>query len=319
VITEGQIRLISRYYAGQGRRFAYLELAQEHLLAWMTAEGLFAGAPGDVVFKGGTAIRKFRLGKRGRFSTDLDFAVSQDAFAHYVLDALQQGGVEHAGVRFHARAIDRPAAKGVWYATVPGIADATMDTKIEFTRRRPLLPPVVPTRRPEISGVSPDLLGFDLPLVPIMRLEENLAEKLARFRRIVRSRDCYDLAETGREVRGALDLIRLIVCFKVYFDIVRDGRPSAVPFLAGPEYVGRKTVEIVDPDDLGLIVGGQVDYQEMLGAIGSIFGPMGSPSGPLEQRLAAVNKADLYWADGEYAQLAEQYRAAPPEGDRGLV
>lgn len=74
MITEGQLRLISRYYAGQGRPFAFLELAQEHFLLWMFREGIFDGGPEDVVFKGGTAIRKFRLGKRGRFSTDLDFA-----------------------------------------------------------------------------------------------------------------------------------------------------------------------------------------------------------------------------------------------------
>ena len=83
-----------------------------------------------------------------------------------------------------------------------------------------------------------------------MRLEENLAEKLARFRRVIRSRDLYDLAEMGRDVRDQIDLVRQIVCFKVYFDVVRDGRESPSPFPAGPEYVGRKVVEIIDPDDL---------------------------------------------------------------------
>jgi len=31
-----------------------------------------------------------------------------------------------------------------------------------------------------------------------MRLEENLAKKLARFRRVIRSRDLYDLAEDAQ-------------------------------------------------------------------------------------------------------------------------
>ena len=203
MITEGQLRLISRYYAGRGREFAFLELAQEHLLEWMVREGLFAGDSEDVVFKGGTAIRKFRLGRRGRFSTDLDFAVAQDAFGDHVIVALQQGLVEVDNVRFEARTIDLAAGKATWVAIVDGVG-TTMPSKLEFTGRPTLLPPIIPTARPEIGGVTPALLGFELPLIPLMRLEENLAEKLARFRRVIRSRDVYDLAEMGHLVRGQL-------------------------------------------------------------------------------------------------------------------
>ena len=106
MITEGQLRLISSYYAGRGREFAFLELAQEHLLEWMAREGLFAGDPDDVVFKGGTAIRKFRLGKRGRFSTDLDFAVAQDAFGEHV-----------CGVELAATVTTSRQSKAIWSGT----------------------------------------------------------------------------------------------------------------------------------------------------------------------------------------------------------
>jgi predicted nucleotidyltransferase component of viral defense system len=314
MITEGQLRLISRYYAGRGREFAFLELAQEHLLEWMVREGLFAGAPEDVVFKGGTAIRKYRLGRRGRFSTDLDFAVAQDAFGEHVIVALQQGLIEVDNVRFESRSVDLPAAKATWVAAVDGLG-TTMSSKLEFTRRPALLPPIVPAARPEIGGITPDLLGFELPLIPLMRLEENLAEKLARFRRVIRSRDVYDLAEMGHSVRDHIDLVRLSLCFKVYLDIVRDGRESAVPFRGGPEFLGRTAAEIVDPDDLGLVLGGRVDYGPMLEKIGNDFGPMGAPQGAVETRLANVNRGDLYWAEGEYMRLRSEYRAAPPEGD----
>ncbi len=317
MITEGQLRLISRYYAGRGREFAFLELAQEHFLLWMLREGLFAGDPEDVVFKGGTAIRKYRLGPRGRFSTDLDFAVAGDAYAEHVIASLDQGLVKVEGVRFIATDVDVPAAKARWVAIADGVGQ-TMEAKIEFTRRPTLLAPMVPLRRAEIAGMSPDLLGFELPLIPLMRLEENLAEKLARFRRVIRSRDLYDLAEMGREVREQIALVRQIVCFKVYFDVVRDGRESPAPFLAGPEYVGRTSDEIVDPDDLGLIVGGRVDYAPMLATVGAMFGPMGAPQGDLETRLARINRGDLYWAEQEYGRLRTEYRATPPDGDRGL-
>jgi hypothetical protein len=121
MITEGQLRLISRYYAGRGREFAFLELAQEHLLEWMVRESLFAGDPEDVVFKSGSAIRKFRLGRRGRFSIDLDFAVAQDAFGEHVIVALEQGLIEVDNVRFESRSVDLPAAKATWVAVVDGL------------------------------------------------------------------------------------------------------------------------------------------------------------------------------------------------------
>jgi len=193
-----------------------------------------------------------------------------------------------------------------------------MPSKLEFTRRATLLPPIVPAARPDIGGIAPDLLGFELPLIPLMRLEESLAEKLARFRRVIRSRDVYDLAEMGHLVRAQLDLVRQILRFKVYLDIVRDGRESTVPFWGGPEFVGRTVAEIIDPGDLGLILGGRVDYGPMLERIRDDFGPMGVPVGAVETRLATVNRGDLYWAEGEYRRLRTEYRASPPEGDRGF-
>ena len=45
-----------------------LDIAQDHALALLHQEGVFDL---EVVLKGGTALRKFRAGKAGRFSTDL--------------------------------------------------------------------------------------------------------------------------------------------------------------------------------------------------------------------------------------------------------
>jgi len=132
-------------------------------------------------------------------------------------------------------------------------------------------------------------------------------------RRIIRSRDVYDLSALGREVREDLGLVRLITCFKVFFDVVRDGRESPAPYRAGPEFLGRSYEEIADPDDLGLIMGGRVDYPAMLGLIGGIFGPMGGPEGELEKRLSLLNPGDLWWADEQYAALRGTYRKAAQE------
>lgn len=71
MIPLAAINQLAAVYRGRGRNEAYLEFAQEHFLDWLRLEGLFEDDA--VVFKGGTAIRKFVLGSEGRFSTDLDF------------------------------------------------------------------------------------------------------------------------------------------------------------------------------------------------------------------------------------------------------
>lgn len=69
-ITEGHL---ARHYQGLrgGRDAALLDIAQDHALRILHDRGLFDLG---LVFKGGTALRKFRAGNAGRFSTDLDFA-----------------------------------------------------------------------------------------------------------------------------------------------------------------------------------------------------------------------------------------------------
>lgn len=83
-----------------------------------------------------------------------------------------------------------------------------------------------------------------------------------------------------------------------------------MPFLAGLELVDRHEDEIVDREDLGLIMGGGVDFSAMLATVGAMYGPMGLPTGPIEERLSHVNRGDLWWADQQYEELRAAYRAA---------
>lgn len=62
-----------------------LDTAQDYALYRLHQLGLFDQG---LVFKGGTALRKFRAGNSGRFSTDLDFAAPDEPLALPVLDAL---------------------------------------------------------------------------------------------------------------------------------------------------------------------------------------------------------------------------------------
>jgi predicted nucleotidyltransferase component of viral defense system len=78
VITEGHL---VRHYQGRrgGRGPAVIDIAQDHLLYHLANAGIFDLG---VSLKGGTAIRKFRAGNAGRFSTDLDFAGMDDAIGY---------------------------------------------------------------------------------------------------------------------------------------------------------------------------------------------------------------------------------------------
>lgn len=59
--------LIQRHAGRAAYDAALLDVAQDHLLYAIQSAGLFA-RPG-LVFKGGTSLRKCRLGSAGRFST----------------------------------------------------------------------------------------------------------------------------------------------------------------------------------------------------------------------------------------------------------
>lgn len=76
-ITEGHL---ARHYQGVkgGRDAALLDIAQDHALNVLHDNGVVRPWVG---VQGGTALRKFRAGNAGRFSTDLDFAAPDEEVA----------------------------------------------------------------------------------------------------------------------------------------------------------------------------------------------------------------------------------------------
>ncbi|MFV1991457.1 MAG: nucleotidyl transferase AbiEii/AbiGii toxin family protein [Acidimicrobiales bacterium] len=94
MITEGHL---GRHYQGRkgGRSPALIDIAQDHALALISEAGVFdIGA----VLKGGTALRKYRAGNAGRFSTDLDFAGTDQPVAELLIEAID--GKTLAGFTF---------------------------------------------------------------------------------------------------------------------------------------------------------------------------------------------------------------------------
>ncbi len=143
MIPLAAINQLAAVYRGRGRNEAYLEFAQEHFLDWLRTEHLFDDEA--VVFKGGTAIRKFVLGNQGRFSTDLDFAVADQMYADHILDQMREG-ITHEGVTFVLEKYDLEARKGTWHAETTDLG-TTLPASLDFSARPLQLPPTY-TRTP---------------------------------------------------------------------------------------------------------------------------------------------------------------------------
>lgn len=300
------INQLAAVYRGRGKNEAYLEFAQEHFLDWLRAEHVFEDEA--VVFKGGTAIRKFILGNEGRFSTDLDFAVADQAYADHILERLRDG-FTHQGVTFVLDDYDPEARKGTWHAETPEHG-RSLRASLDFSARSMLLPATYPDRAP-IPGVTARLMGFELAKPPVADILETVAEKLSRFRRVMLGRDVYDLAAVTRRVDGRLPLLREVLCFKAYFDRVEEGRDMLpVPFAGGTEFGGRDPAQVVGAEDLGLLARDRVDIPALLRTIEGFYPRIGAPTGEAEIRLASCRLDDLYWARTHYAERAAELRAA---------
>ena len=100
---------------------------------------------------------------------------------------------------------------------------------MEFSPRTPWLKTETLPFLPAPVHRSYELID-GLPVLPVVRVEEAIAEKLARYARVGLARDLYDLVWYGRQ--GTLDeaLIRRLWVLKVYQDVVVDGRWSSRSF-----------------------------------------------------------------------------------------
>lgn len=213
-IGEGHL---ARHYQGLsgGRDAALLDIAQDYALYLLHNSGLFNRG---LVFKGGTALRKFRAGNAGRFSTDLDFAASDDELALAALHALD--GVEIDGFAFAIDNLGDDSRRGDLVVETP-FGRPQLGAKVELARHPPSLTPEILDPIPLPIHARYD---FTLPPTPVVRTEEAVSEKLARYRRVPLARDLYDLHWFATS--GALDevLTRRLWVLKVYRDVVVDGR-----------------------------------------------------------------------------------------------
>ncbi len=241
MITEGY--LVRHYQGAAGARdAALLDIAQDHLLTHLHAAGLFDRG---LVFKGGTALRKFRAGNLGRFSTDLDFSAPEEALALDVLSAVD--GAEAFGFRFSVERLGDDGRRGDILIDTP-FGRPNLGAKIELSRHPLVLPP---------EHLSPVALpihrqyDFTLPKLPVVRAEEAIAEKLARFRRVSLARDLYDLQWFVTQGGLNTDLVRRLWVLKVYRDVNHDGRGDKP--LTAEQILRQRTPEEFAREDIGYL------------------------------------------------------------------
>lgn len=211
MITEGHL---ARHYQGRkgGRSPALIDIAQDHALALINEAGVFdLGA----VFKGGTAIRKYRAGNAGRFSTDLDFAGTDQPVAELLLESLD--GKTLAGFAFRVEPLNEHRRSLLHIDTPFGAPE--IPARIDCSARKPWL---APEHLAPIPLPIHERYDIAIAHIPVMPVEEVLAEKLARYRRASLARDLYDLAWFARS--GPFDdtLVRRLTVLKVWHDVIDD-------------------------------------------------------------------------------------------------
>lgn len=212
--------LVGLHGAGRADTYdaALLDVAQDHLL-WLLAElRLFDGEA--LVFKGGTSLRKCRLGGAGRFSTDLDFCAPLDDKVLAACEAID--GASVSGFRYRLESTRGDGRH--WSLTVEhaDLGRPNVGASIEFARRPLVLSPEV---LPFV--MLPVHRGYviQLPTLPVVNESEACAEKLARYRRTALGRDVYDLAQlAGRSIDERL--VRRLWVLKVWQDVNDDDRGS---------------------------------------------------------------------------------------------
>ena len=218
------------------------------------------GTLASVVIKGGTAIRKLYAGNEGRFSLDLDFAVAEVGQSRDEAALAFAAAVDGLSIGPFSYGIAE--RRGKWSVTFSSrfVAEHTLQTKLDFSPA-PWLAPV------EVGWVPMPIherYGGPLPKIRTVRLEENVAEKIARLNRTTTARDMYDLAWLcGRgQLWNMLDkpLIRRLAVLKIWVDAngVGAGGSSWGPAHVGtsfdPErWLRPRTAKEFDVEDIGAL------------------------------------------------------------------
>lgn len=254
-LTTGFLARHAPGRSAQGRSAALIDVAQDLLLRELHDRGVL-----DLLaFKGGTAIRKVYAGAAGRFSTDLDFSVRNldddpraiEGVIAEVCEGLEVGGITF-GVLEH-----RGKLTLTYSSSLAGNASP-------LTSKLDLGPPpwLEPANREWVPLPIHDVYGGSLPSLPVVSLEENVAEKMARLNRRTYARDVFDLVWIAKQPGILVDrtLVRRLLVLKCWVDLHglhsthHDWVPAQSPLVLDVEHWLRpRTEREFDDEQIGLL------------------------------------------------------------------
>lgn len=256
-LTEGHLARHTPAGSGApGREAAIIDIGQDLLLAYLEKEKLMD----KVALKGGTAIRKLYAGKEGRFSLDLDFAVD-DAEAK-TEDRAFDFISEIDGLKLGPFTYSISERRNKWYI---GLSSSFNDGEIFRTKLDFASYPWLPTVRRKIVTLPIHVqYGFELPEINTVRLEENIAEKIARLNRSNTARDLYDLnwIMENPSVSTMVDkqLLRRLAVLKIWVDShgMHYGsvwwKPAHTPSVFDPDrWLDDRDPDAIDAEDIGTL------------------------------------------------------------------
>ena len=202
-----------------------------------------------LVFKGGTALRKFHIGHRGRFSFDLDFATPQDAGAVAALIGEALADREDFG-SFGFAVSERRGHHSIEVTTTV-LAGERWAIKLDFSNRPlaqdPLDMTLLPTPLHDHYPFPPNFA------VPVIALDENIAEKLSRWRVTPLVRDLCDLSTIARRVSSHSTVASMYV-LKSYIGWAATAPNRRPPRPAAPLCETLDTLDIASLDVADLLL-----------------------------------------------------------------
>ncbi len=200
MIPQRNISLLSNRLArGGGRRIPEAVLERDYCLAWFLAGLSRSPLHDDLVFKGGTALKRCYFGDY-RFSEDLDFTLASDLPIEAILKALDETYAEvqrASGIvfRYSREHRKKHLNSHTFYLAYEGPlpASSPKEVKVDITIRERFVCPL--QERPILQGYDEyEDLPDDCP-VQVYSLEEIAVEKLAALTDRARNepRDLYDI------------------------------------------------------------------------------------------------------------------------------
>lgn len=291
-LTKGHVLRHAPAQSAQGAEAALIDIAQDLLLRALADDGVLE----LVAFKGGTALRKVYAGARGRFSTDLDFAVAGfDDGPEGVKELLEEAIDGREIGPFRYRVEDRRGRAHITYENDLGFGDVG-----ELKSKLDIGPPswLSPVMRAWMPLRTHDRYGGPLPELPTVRLEENVAEKIARLNRRTFARDAYDLVWVAREPGVDLDrdLTRRLGVLKCWVD--KNGLNTSKHAWSsiadargfdGARWLEPRTASDFDDEQIGLLTVPPPDLEDLGRDLVSHYGWLADLSA--EERVVAKGNA----------------------------